>query len=90
MKCAYKCSQVIIDGKEVDVFKEPITDKGKTSKKGKLLLVKQDGEFKTIKESEKGPEQDDELVVVFENGKMVTEWNFEEVRKRAQLRPQKE
>jgi len=90
MKCAYKCSQVIIDGKEVDVFKEPITDKGKTSKKGKLLLVKQDGEFKTIKESEKGPEQDDELVVVFENGKMVTEWTFEEVRKMAQLRPQKE
>jgi len=90
MKCAFKCSYAVIDGKEVEVFKEPITDKKKTSKKGKLLLVKEDGEFKTIKESEKGAGQDDELVCVFENGNMAIEWTFEEVRRRAQTRPEKE
>ena len=38
-KFAYKCSSITIDGKDVDVFKDPITDPGKTSKKGKLDLV---------------------------------------------------
>ncbi len=33
-KFAMKCSGAIIDGKEVDVYKDPITDKGKVSKKG--------------------------------------------------------
>jgi len=90
MKCAFKCSYAVIGGEEVEVFKEPITDKKKTSKKGKIILVKEDGEFKTIKESEKGPGQDDELVCVFENGEMVKEWTFEEVRKRAETKPEKE
>ena len=33
-KCAFKCSLAIIDGKEVAVFKDPVTDPGKKSKKG--------------------------------------------------------
>ena len=33
---AMKCSAARIDGKWVDVFKDPITDSGKTSKRGRF------------------------------------------------------
>ena len=39
-KFACKCSAALIDNKWVDVFKDPITDKGKQSKKGVLTLYK--------------------------------------------------
>lgn len=44
-KCAYKCCLAEIDGKRVEVFKDPVTDPGKTSKKGDLTLVRKDGQF---------------------------------------------
>ena len=33
-KCAYKCSFAVVDGQPRDVFKSPITDAGKKSKRG--------------------------------------------------------
>ena len=33
-KCAFKCSAITVDGVEREVFKDPITDKGKAPKKG--------------------------------------------------------
>jgi nicotinamide phosphoribosyltransferase len=39
-KCAFKCSEITIDGKVREVFKDPITDSGKASKKGRLVLMK--------------------------------------------------
>mmetsp|Transcript_51226 Transcript_51226/g.81269 ORF Transcript_51226/g.81269 Transcript_51226/m.81269 type:complete len:597 (-) Transcript_51226:59-1849(-) len=41
-KCAFKCSEITIDGKTREVFKDPITDSGKASKKGRLTLEKYD------------------------------------------------
>jgi nicotinamide phosphoribosyltransferase len=46
-KFAIKCSEAIIDGKKVEVFKDPVTDPGKQSKKGRLHLVKRNNEFVT-------------------------------------------
>ncbi|CAL1158989.1 unnamed protein product, partial [Cladocopium goreaui] len=37
-KCAFKCAEITINGEKRDVFKDPITDKGKASKKGRLTL----------------------------------------------------
>jgi len=37
-KCAFKCCEVTVDGKARDVFKDPATDPGKASKKGRLTL----------------------------------------------------
>lgn len=37
-KCAFKCSEITINGKAREVFKDPITDSGKASKKGRLTL----------------------------------------------------
>merc|ERR1719215_2042601 len=37
-KCAFKCSEITVNGETREVFKDPITDKGKASKKGRLTL----------------------------------------------------
>jgi len=37
-KCAFKCSEITIKGVPAPVFKDPITDPGKISKKGRLTL----------------------------------------------------
>ena len=52
-------------GREQDVYKEPKTDPGKTSKRGRLVLVKEDGVFRTVRQEQMGPGQEDELVTVF-------------------------
>merc|ERR1712190_411938 len=39
-KCAFKCSEITINGETRAVFKDPITDQGKVSKKGRLTLQK--------------------------------------------------
>ncbi|XP_047478238.1 nicotinamide phosphoribosyltransferase-like isoform X3 [Penaeus chinensis] len=85
-KCAYKCSYAIINGEGVEVFKAPITDVGKTSKKGRLALHCIDGEYKTI-EGGKGDPKQDLLVPVFENGTLLKSYTLEEVRARAELGP---
>merc|ERR1712039_973969 len=47
-KCAFKCSNAVIAGKNVDVVKDPITDPGKKSKKGKLHLQLNGDEWTTV------------------------------------------
>merc|ERR1719387_231835 len=39
-KCAFKCSEITVNGTSREVFKDPITDSGKASKKGRLTLQK--------------------------------------------------
>ena len=56
-KCAFKCSYAIIDGKGVNVFKTPITDMGKKSKKGILSLEIENGSFVTKQEGQGSPEK---------------------------------
>merc|ERR1719469_1280299 len=61
-KCAFKCSYAMVKGQGVDVFKDPITDAGKKSKKGKLSLEQNEqGEWTTIEEG-KGVAGKDRLV----------------------------
>jgi nicotinamide phosphoribosyltransferase len=48
-KTAIKASSVLLkDGTRRDVFKDPITDPGKTSKKGRVTTCKIDGEFVVV------------------------------------------
>jgi nicotinamide phosphoribosyltransferase len=81
-KFAFKCSEATVDGKSVDVFKDPITDKGKRSKAGRLDLIREQGYLKTILQmSSRAPS---ELVTVFDNGTIVKEYDLETVRKTAE------
>jgi len=80
-RCAFKCSAQYRDGQWYDIQKNP-KDVSKVSKKGILKLIKVDGEFVTVNENEPG---EDYLKVVFENGVLVKEIDFDTVRKNAAL-----
>ena len=83
-KFAMKCSAALVDGKWVDVFKDPITDKGKQSKKGKLKLVKDIDQYITVDSHDKMFHiLYDELEVVFENGVLIRDMTFDEIRTNA-------
>lgn len=76
---AYKCSEVTIDGNAVPVWKAPKTDMGKRSKAGRLSLVSRNGAIVT----ETGPVPHDLLEPVFENGELLREQTFTEIRELA-------
>ena len=68
---------------QVDVYKDPITDPGKTSKKGNITLVRNSkGEFETKNREEMTDNDTEALVEVFKNGVITREWTFEEIQER--------
>ena len=78
---AFKCSLAQVDGVWRDVWKDPITDKGKASKRGRLRLDKgSNGAFTTIRD---GDEVHDQLDEVFINGTMMREHTLADVKGRA-------
>jgi len=85
-KCAFKCSEVTKKGgKATLVYKDPITDKGKQSKKGKLTLERNaEGVLETITEG-KGDPAKDVLVEVFRNGHLLIDQTFADIRARAAI-----
>jgi nicotinamide phosphoribosyltransferase len=76
-KFAMKCSAIRVNGEWRHVFKDPVTDPGKSSKKGRVTLYKEHGRYYSGVEDWPTPV----LETVFENGKIVKEYTFEEVRK---------
>ena len=82
MKFAMKCSSAKINGKWHDVFKDPITDHGKTSKPGRLALTKINSLYETVREEDLNG-RPNELKTVFENGKLLLDESLETIRKRA-------
>jgi len=85
-KCAFKCSFALVNGVGVDVYKDPITDPGKKSKKGRLTVEKHaDGTFETKCEGQGDPAKD-LLQLVFKDGQMMgAEQTLDEIRKRADI-----
>jgi len=81
-KYAFKCSYAKIGNSEVDVFKQPSTDAGKVSKKGRMSLVLKNGKLTTVK----GDKLEDLLVTVYENGQIYNETTFANVRERAEVK----
>lgn len=84
LRFAMKTSAMMINGKWRDVFKDPITDPGKTSKKGLLRLIKGPDGFKT--KSLDGPWEDfyyDATNLVYAGGKLLLIDNFNNIRERA-------
>lgn len=93
-KFALKCSAARIDGHWIDVYKDPVTDKGKQSKRGRMTLLRhrETGTFQTVPvlpsakslaDVVKPPGYDDAMLTVWENGHLVHDWTFAEVRDRA-------
>ena len=86
-KYAMKCSAVYRGGAWQDVFKDPITDQDKTSKKGLVALFQRDdGEFVTdTVESVADMIQFSALQLRYFNGEIFNEVTFDQVRANAAI-----
>jgi nicotinamide phosphoribosyltransferase len=93
-KFALKCSAAKIDGAWIDVFKAPATDPGKQSKRGRLVLLhhREFGSWRTVAVPDDIARVDDyvpdagwehAMVTVWENGELVKDWTFAQVRERS-------
>ena len=83
LKFAMKCSAAYINGEWRDVYKDPVTDTGKRSKRGRLQLIREPGgEFQTVYWSDSQIDRD-LLQVVFRDGELLNQTTFDQVRARA-------
>ena len=90
-KFALKCSAARVDGEWIDVYKDPVTDKGKQSKRGRMTLLRhrEYGGFRTVPvpasaasldDVERPAGYDDAMVTVWEDGRLLRDWTFAEIR----------
>lgn len=88
---AMKCSAIRVDDEWLDVYKDPITDPGKASKRGRLSLYRQreTGELKTLRLMNSqgwsdyqldAKQYEDVLIDVWRDGELLKDWKFSEVR----------
>lgn len=93
-KFALKCSAARVNGEWIDVYKDPVTDKGKQSKRGRMTLLRhrEYGGFRTVPvpasaasldDVERPAGYDDAMVTVWEDGRLLRDWTFAEIRARA-------
>lgn len=78
-KWAMKASAIKVNGVWRDVYKDPITDPGKTSKRGRVTLYCEHGRYYSGVEDWPTPV----LKTVFEDGVVFNEQTFDEIRQRA-------
>lgn len=76
---AFKCSNITVNNIDKTVFKKPALDPNKASKAGKFSLIKENGFFKTVPQSN---HVDDWLKPVFYNGEFLAETNFQQIKAR--------
>lgn len=85
MRFAMKASAAEINGLWIDVYKDPITDHGKRSKRGRLAVVRgENGEIKTIREKELG-DRTNLLRSVFKNGELLIDETLDVIRQRVTM-----
>ena len=85
-KFAMKASAVKIDGEWRDVYKDPVTDPGKTSKKGRIGLMRNEstGEFETHRIDENlSSTYTDAMKTVYVDGEIVKEYSLTKIRDRS-------
>jgi nicotinamide phosphoribosyltransferase len=79
LQFAMKASSITVDGNSYDVFKQPVEQPNKISKKGRLALVKNQGQFETIREDQL-EHKTNLLETVFHNGEILRFQSFASVR----------
>jgi len=85
-KFAMKASAAKVSGEWRDVFKDPVTDFGKRSKKGKLELFYDDitNTYSTARETEE-TNHFRMLETVYENGKLLRDQTLADIRQIAEI-----
>ncbi len=81
MNWAMKANAIKFKGESEwhDVYKDPITDPGKSSKRGRQALVKEKGKYKTIRNSDLGTRKN-LLEDVWRDGKLLRDQTLDEIR----------
>lgn len=94
-KFALKCSAARVDGRWIEVYKDPVTDPGKVSKRGRLTLLRhvEYGQYRTVPIPDEAASAKDmtlplgwehAMETVWEDGVLVRDWTFAEIRTRSQ------
>jgi len=82
-KFAFKASNVTRDGVDIPIAKDPITDPGKRSKMGKLMLMRGPQGYHTVAYTpDRMPKGVDYLRTVYENGKLSNMETLSTIRER--------
>jgi len=79
-KFAAKCSSVTIDGMDFEVYKDPVTDTGKRSLRGKRAVVRDAAGLPVNVHEDDMEGRENLLKTVFMNGKLLKETNLSEMR----------
>ncbi|MBJ6612117.1 MAG: nicotinate phosphoribosyltransferase [Candidatus Thiothrix moscowensis] len=82
LRFAMKASALQINGAWRDVYKQPITDSGKNSKRGRLAVIRDAGVIKTVREDALSWENNC-LRPVFRNGALLVDDDFDVIRTRS-------
>jgi nicotinamide phosphoribosyltransferase len=78
---AMKATHVTINGEGKNIFKKPVTDNGgKFSAKGRVSVQRIDGKLTVVSEATPEQEADSLLKPVWQDGKFIKHWTFDEVR----------
>ena len=83
MNFGQKANAVCVNGVWRDIFKSPTGSEMKASKKGRLALTHENGTFTTVPLDSIAPEEN-VLVPVFRNGKLLKKWDFTELIERSE------
>lgn len=86
LRFAMKTSSAVVGGQQIDVRKDPITDLGKRSKKGRFIVTRERGKWETLPE-QAGWDWADTLVPVWEQGMLLRDYTFDHVRERSNWDP---
>ncbi|QTR50837.1 nicotinate phosphoribosyltransferase [Candidatus Thiothrix anitrata] len=82
LRFAMKASAMQINGAWRDVYKQPVTDSGKHSKRGRLAVIRDAGVIKTVREDALSWESN-LLRPVFRNGELLVDDGFDVIRTRS-------
>ncbi len=80
MKWAMKASAIKVNGFWQDVYKDPVTDPGKMSKKGRQALIRDADGWRTVPSASVS---ENRMVPVFRDGKLLRQTTLDAIRARA-------
>lgn len=79
---AVKATYSVVEGKAVNIYKDPKTDSKKKSAKGLLKVEKVDGKFVLLDQVTEQEEKTGELRTIFKDGEMFNRTTLDEIRAR--------
>jgi len=85
---AFKCSAIEVNNQWRDVYKDPVTDAGKRSKRGRMkLIMERSSHGSWLSTTPDLDSRTDIMQIVFQNGRLKKQYDLETVRTNATIHP---